>query len=580
MPPLNMTTRRGEVIGLDVDLARAMAEALKVKLRLATMPFPDLLPALEAGTVDAIISGMTITPERSLRATFVGPYFVSGKSLLAKADGLVPGKAPAELNDPGIRLAALRDSTSQSFVEQVMPRARLVLIQSYDEGTALVLQDTVDAMVADFPVCVFSVFRYPDRGLYALVTPLNQEPLGNRPAQERSRRWRRGPAPGYRVSRPAAPWTGCAIAGSRTPPGSVSCRDAAPRGWGGTAMTVRRLVARLFVSRVQRAGARGPGRGGLLGATLGAASAQAPSVRFAVIGDYGLADVPAAAVATLVKSWNPDFIITTGDNNYYYGAASTIDRNVGQYYHAFIHPYQGGYGPGASVNRFFPTLGNHDWEAPGAQPYLDYFTLARQRALLRRSCKGRFTSSPWTATPPSPTGSSATSVQATWLQARLAASTAPWKIVYFHHPAYSSGHHGSAACDAVAVRGVGGRRGPRRPRPPLRAHHPRRLPLLHQRSRGRVALRIRSCPSRGARCGSTTTSGRCWSRPAPRVSPSSSSPGPAWSIDRYTLYATPERAPPGRPQPPSGHTRLGARDSPRLEGQRQQREWRQAGAPG
>ena len=60
-----------------------------------------------------------------------------------------------------------------------MPRARLVLVQNYDEGIAMVLDDKVDAMVADFPVCVFfSVFRYPDRGLYALVTPLNQEPLG------------------------------------------------------------------------------------------------------------------------------------------------------------------------------------------------------------------------------------------------------------------------------------------------------------------------------------------------------------------------------------------------------------------
>jgi polar amino acid transport system substrate-binding protein len=178
MPPLNMTTRRGDIIGLDIDLARAMAEALGVKLRLATMPFPDLLPALEAGKVDAIISGMTITPERSLQATFVGPYFVSGKSLLAKADGPVPGRPPAELNDPGIGLAALRNSTSQRFAEQVMPSARLVLVQSYDEGIALVLSDRVDAMVADFPVCVFSVFRYPDRGLYALVNPLNQEPIG------------------------------------------------------------------------------------------------------------------------------------------------------------------------------------------------------------------------------------------------------------------------------------------------------------------------------------------------------------------------------------------------------------------
>lgn len=121
MPPLNMTTKRGEVIGLDVDLARAMAEALNVKLRLAVMPFPDLLPALQTGTIDAVISGVTITPERSRQVAFVGPYFVSGKSFLTKADGPVAGKGPADLNDPALRLAALRASTSQSFVEQAMP---------------------------------------------------------------------------------------------------------------------------------------------------------------------------------------------------------------------------------------------------------------------------------------------------------------------------------------------------------------------------------------------------------------------------------------------------------------------------
>ena len=84
MPPLNMTTKTGEIIGLEMDLARAMAAAMKVKLRLAAMPFANLLPALEAGQVDMILSGMTMTPERNMRFAFVGPYFVSGKSFLAK----------------------------------------------------------------------------------------------------------------------------------------------------------------------------------------------------------------------------------------------------------------------------------------------------------------------------------------------------------------------------------------------------------------------------------------------------------------------------------------------------------------
>ena len=62
-------------------------------------------------------------------------------------------------------------------------------------------------------------------------------------------------------------------------------------------------------------------------------------LRFAVIGDFGLAGQPEAEVAALVKSWEPEFIITTGDNNYPDGAVETIDENIGQYYHAFIYPY-------------------------------------------------------------------------------------------------------------------------------------------------------------------------------------------------------------------------------------------------
>ena len=110
---------------------------------------------------------------------------------------------------------------------------------------------------------------------------------------------------------------------------------------------------------------------------LPAALGQIPSVRFAVIGDFGLAGRPDLDVSNLVKSWNPDFIVTVGDNNYPAGAATTIDKNIGQYYHEFIYPYVGAYGPGAPTqNLFFPAIGNNDWNtSDGYMPYLNYFTL-------------------------------------------------------------------------------------------------------------------------------------------------------------------------------------------------------------
>ena len=59
-------------MGLDVDLASYIAGAMGVELSLVIKPFAQLLPALEAGEVDMVISGMTITPERNLQAAFVG----------------------------------------------------------------------------------------------------------------------------------------------------------------------------------------------------------------------------------------------------------------------------------------------------------------------------------------------------------------------------------------------------------------------------------------------------------------------------------------------------------------------------
>jgi tartrate-resistant acid phosphatase type 5 len=164
-------------------------------------------------------------------------------------------------------------------------------------------------------------------------------------------------------------------------------------------------------------------------------------VHFAVIGDYGGGGAPEADVSTLVKSFNPEFILTTGDNNYPAGSGETIDRNIGQFYQGFIHPYQGVYGEGAAENRFFPTLGNHDWNTLGAQPYLDYFTLPGNE---------RYFDFVWgpvhffalDSDSREPDGVGRSSFQAEWLQTKLAGSTSPWQIVYFHHAPFSSGLHG------------------------------------------------------------------------------------------------------------------------------------------
>jgi hypothetical protein len=167
-----------------------------------------------------------------------------------------------------------------------------------------------------------------------------------------------------------------------------------------------------------------------------------PTTRFAVIGDFGYAGPNEQRVADFVKSQKPEFVLTTGDNNYVYGEQETIDANIGQYYAEYICPYSGRFGPGARVNRFFPALGNHDW-ATRSLPYLDYFQLPGNE---------RYYDVVWgnvhvfviDSDPHEPDGITASSKQAAWLRERLAASKSRWKVVTLHHPPYSSGSHGSS----------------------------------------------------------------------------------------------------------------------------------------
>jgi hypothetical protein len=175
----------------------------------------------------------------------------------------------------------------------------------------------------------------------------------------------------------------------------------------------------------------------------GVSFSQQPVVKFACIGDYGKAGTNELNVANLVKSWTPEFIITTGDNNYENGATSTIDANIGQYYHEFIYPYTGGYGSGDTVNRFFPSLGNHDWYTAGAVPYLNYFALPGNERYYD-FVKGNIHFFVVDSDPNETDGVDSNSVQGLWLKNALAASTQKWNVVYFHHAAYSSGQHGSS----------------------------------------------------------------------------------------------------------------------------------------
>jgi polar amino acid transport system substrate-binding protein len=177
-PPFSVVSKSGELIGYEIELAGLLADAMQVDLELVQKPFPVLLDALANGDVDMVMSGMTMTPKRNLSAAFVGPYIISGKTILTTSDRLAQAVEAEELDQASLRLAALENSTSQNFAELLMPKAKLTTTDEYDAAVKMLLEGKVDAVVADMPICAITMLRYPDKELAMTAMPLTIEPIG------------------------------------------------------------------------------------------------------------------------------------------------------------------------------------------------------------------------------------------------------------------------------------------------------------------------------------------------------------------------------------------------------------------
>lgn len=144
--------------GIDVDLARALGEALGVEVEFQDIDLDSRIPSLEAGQVDVIISAMTITEERRQRIDFI-PYFRGGTGIL------VPGGNPNDIqNDQDIcsHTAAVEKGTIQLDQLEAL-NADLcagdynIGIETFDEHSLAVAElrrGGADAVLADYPVAL------------------------------------------------------------------------------------------------------------------------------------------------------------------------------------------------------------------------------------------------------------------------------------------------------------------------------------------------------------------------------------------------------------------------------------------
>lgn len=95
-PPYEFTDENGEVAGIDAEIAAAVAEKLGMELDITDMAFESLIPALQAGTIDIVLAGMTVDPERADQVNFTDSYATGVQVVIVPENSDI---APVEQED-------------------------------------------------------------------------------------------------------------------------------------------------------------------------------------------------------------------------------------------------------------------------------------------------------------------------------------------------------------------------------------------------------------------------------------------------------------------------------------------------
>ncbi|MGD2096486.1 MAG: transporter substrate-binding domain-containing protein [Desulfobacterales bacterium] len=175
--PFEMTDKKGNFIGFDMDFARRMAKEMGVKFVPVNTEWDGIIPALMTDKFDIIMGGMTITQERNLKINFSDPYIVVGQTILLnkKHEGKV--KSYKDLNDPKYILTSRLGTTGEQAIKRYIPKATYKSFQTEADAGLEVINGKADALVYDLPFCGYLYGSQGKGKTVFLDEPFTYEPL-------------------------------------------------------------------------------------------------------------------------------------------------------------------------------------------------------------------------------------------------------------------------------------------------------------------------------------------------------------------------------------------------------------------
>lgn len=174
-PPFEMTDEEGNPTGISIDMAYALGEYLDRPIRIENMAYNGLVPALQSGKVDLIISSMTINEERMKTVDFSNPYANTFLALLINKDSSV--NTVNDLGKENIVVAVKKGTTGYFYVTENFPNAEVAIFDNENACVLEVVQGRADVFIYD------QMSIYKNWQLYLNDTRVVLEPFQENPEQ-------------------------------------------------------------------------------------------------------------------------------------------------------------------------------------------------------------------------------------------------------------------------------------------------------------------------------------------------------------------------------------------------------------
>lgn len=171
-PPFEFMDEQGKFSGVSVAIGDEIAKKLGKPVEYRNMNFDGLIPALQTGQIDLIISSVTASEQRRQSIDFSDPYVKTGLSILVAKNSTV--QSAEDLKAPGRKLAVRIATTGEQWCREYLKDAKLVALDTDAACVLEVVNGTVDAWVYD-QVSVMNYHAQHPQQTRALLAPLREE---------------------------------------------------------------------------------------------------------------------------------------------------------------------------------------------------------------------------------------------------------------------------------------------------------------------------------------------------------------------------------------------------------------------